>query len=371
MIMKKIVCLILVCVCPLVALADDTGEAKAYDWASALTLEGVNNFQGGLDKGFRGLANLDVTLTIDTSTAGWWENGTVFVYALGDYGKNPSELTGDVQGVSNIATDNAAKLYEFWYEHRFLNESFKVLVGLHDYNSTFYSLESAGLFTMPSFGIGPDTSQVVPSIFATTSTAVHFTVQKNNFYTLLAVYDGVPGDPNNPRGTHIQFDEGDGLFNATEMGFVEDSYKFAVGAWQKTTEEKSVVDDALIDRNQGFYLIGEKHITDDVTVFFQYGAADDAKNQLDEYTGLGVTLKNAMITDDAVGLGVGRAHNGAPFLRANTELEAAETTWELTYLRPIIEHIKVQSSIYYIDSPGMSPDVENALALGLRLYLEI
>jgi porin len=369
--MRKVICVLGFFLFSSVVLADEVSAPQAYEWGVALTLEGVNNLQGGIKKGTKTLGNLDATLTIDTGAADWWENGTLFVYALGDYGKSPSELTGDTQGLSNIATDNAAKIYEFWYEHSFADDAFKVLVGLHDYNSTFYSLDSAGLFTMSSFGIGADTAQVGPSIFATTSTAIHLTFKKDKFYGLLAVYDGVPGDPENPRGTHIQFDDGDGLFKAAEIGLTEDkSYKVGLGFWQKTTEEENVVDGTPLNSNHGFYFIGEKHLSDDLVAFLQYGRADEKKNQLDQYWGTGLTLNNALATDDALGLGVGSAHNGTPFLDANDGLKSSETIWELTYLRPIIEHLNLQTSVYYIDSPSMDPDVDNALALGLRLYIE-
>jgi porin len=126
------------------ALAGEAGESQAYQWSTALTVEAIDNFQGGVAQGTRGLANLDATLAVDTEAAGWWGNGTWFVYMLGDYGKNPSELSGDLQTLSNIATDDALKVYEFWYQHAFVNDSIKLLFGLHDYNSTFYSLDSAG-----------------------------------------------------------------------------------------------------------------------------------------------------------------------------------------------------------------------------------
>jgi len=188
----------------------------AYEWANSITLESVSNLQGGVAEGTRNLANLDLTLAIDTQSAGWWNNGSVFIYVLGNYGKAPSDLTGDLQTISNIQTDNNLKLYEFWYEHSFADGAVKLLAGLHDYNSTFYSLESAGLFTTSSFGIGPEVAQVGSSIFSTTSAAIHLTIAGEHQYLLLATYDGVAGDPDHPRGTHIQFKQSDGLFNAIE-----------------------------------------------------------------------------------------------------------------------------------------------------------
>ena len=157
--------------------AEEDAEPAAYALAGALTLESVTNLDGGVKEGTRQLANLDITLAIDTAQANWWNNGEWFMYVLGDTGKDPAEYIGGMQGISNIATDESLKVYEFWYQHSFADGSIKVLFGLHDYNSTFYSLEASGLYNHPSFGIGPDTSQVGPSIFSTTSTALHFTFQ--------------------------------------------------------------------------------------------------------------------------------------------------------------------------------------------------
>jgi porin len=96
-----------------------------YQWATALTLESVANLDGGIQEDSSELANIDLTLAIDTDAAGWWGNGEWFVYVLGDTGDNPSDDVGDVQGISNIATDEALKLYEFWYQHSFADDSVK------------------------------------------------------------------------------------------------------------------------------------------------------------------------------------------------------------------------------------------------------
>lgn len=348
--------------------ADST---PAYEWANALTLESVTNLQGGVAKGTRNLANLDLTLAIDSQAAGWWNGGSVFIYVLGNYGKAPSDLTGDLQTISNIQTDNNLKLYEFWYEHSFADGGIKLLAGLHDYNSTFYSLDSAGLFTTSSFGIGPDTSQVGPSIFSTTSAAIHLTLAGEHQYLLLATYDGVAGDPDHSHGTHIKFKKSDGLFNAIEWGVkYEGAYKLAVGAWQHTAEVDNPVDGSSSDSNSGFYLIGEKYIGENIAAFFQYGQADADKNQLDSYIGAGVTLSNAWVDEDVLGIAFASAQNGSPFLQMNADLLSKENIWELSYLRPVTSAVSVQASLYAIDNPSMAADIDNALALGLRAYIE-
>ena len=346
------------------------GAKDAYKFAGGLTLEDIANLRGGIASGNCGLANLDLTLTIDTQAAGWWDNGSWFIYALGDYGRDPAKLTGDSQTISNIATENTAKIFEFWYKHHFANDTVQLLVGLHNYNSAFYALDSASLFSAASFGIGTDTAQVGPSIFATTAMATQLKYQQGSYYAEVAAYDGIPGDPHNPHGTHIQFNKGDGVFTAVESGFQQDkSYKIALGAWHTNAHVENPIDGNSSHFNQGAYLIGEYYFTDNWVAFTQIGSADSRYNAVDHFWGGGLRHNNFLADGDAIGLGFGLAQNGDPYLEVNPGLESAETIYELVYARPLMLHLSMKSSLYYIQNPGMSPDLANALALGMRLYI--
>lgn len=346
-------------------------EPLPYVWANALTLESLSNLHGGVERGTRNLANLDLTLVVDTQAAGWWSDGTLFVYALGTYGKPPSVLTGELQTLSNIEAYNNLTLYEFWYQHSFANGAVKLLVGLHDYNSTFYSLDSAGLFTLSSLGIGPEIAQVGPSIFPTTAAAVHLTFTRGEQYFLIAAYDGVPGDPQHPHGTHVVFNRSDGVLTAAEWGFAsEKNYKIALGGWQTTAEVESPIDAKPSDNNYGYYLIGEKYFSENLAAFFQYGYADSKKNQLDDYVGMGITYNELWIANDAIGLGYAQVKNSDPYLSVYPDVLAAERVVELTYAFPLTEKLHMQASLYHVEHPSMEPDVDNTLALGVRLYIE-
>jgi porin len=346
--------------------------ASPYDWTAALTLEAVSNLQGGANTGTSGLTNLDLTVTIDTEMLGWWSGGELFIYGLGNSGDNPSEDVGDLQGISNIATDSAAKIYEFWYRHSVANGQVKLLFGLHDYNSTFYSLDAASLFTHPSFGIGPDTSQVGPSIFSTTAAALLLSIERDTKYLLLGLYDGIPGDPNNPQGTHIQFDKNDGTFIGLEAGLnLADHYKLGLGIWQHSAEVQNPISDALDRDNSGLYVIAEKSINKNQSLFLQFGRADDQSNQLEYYFGTGASVKNIVHDGDALGLALAHARNGASFMAANPPSKHAETAYELSYRTPVIKHLSVQTSLYYIQNPSMDIAFKNALAVGFRAYLEL
>ena len=347
-------------------------DVEPYTWSNVLTLESLTNLQGGNKTGTRNLANLDLSLSVDTQSAGWWNDGTLFVYVLGTHGKPPSDLTGELQTLSNIEAYNNLTLYEFWYQQSFVEGAIKLLVGLHDYNSTFYSLDSAGLFALSSLGIGPDIAQIGPSIFPTTSAAIHLNLSHNDQYFLVAAYDGVPGDPEHRHGTHIVFKKSDGILTAVEWGFAnEGNYKFGLGGWHTSAEVESPIDGNLIDKNVGYYVIGEKYLHEKLAVFFQYGRADKDKNQLSSYAGAGITYNELWVDDDEIGLGYARATNSSAFLNENPDLLSAETVVELTYARPLMEKLNFQTSIYYVENPSMDPEVDNSVALGVRLYIEL
>ena len=342
-----------------------------YEFDGAITLESVSNFSGGVERGSRQLANLDLTWAIDTASADWWSGGQFFVYLLGDTGGDPSEMTGDIQEISNIAAENSFKLYEFWYEHSFVDGHVQLLLGLHDFNSRFYSLDASGLFTHASFGIGPDTSQAGPSIFPTTAMSVNLRLTGELQYLQLGVYDGVPGDPDKPRGTHIKFAADDGLFTVLEVGLAEaEQFKIGLGGWWHTAKFDSPVSGEREDNNHGVYLLAEKYWGENLASFVQIGQADKQVNQLENYYGAGLVLSNWLKAEDAIGLAVAQARNGQPFLAANPDLLRAETAWELSYLFPWLDALSLQASLYYIEHPSMDKNIEAAMAVGTRVYVE-
>jgi porin len=273
--------------------------------------------------------------------------------------------------ISNIATDEALKIYEFWYQHSFMDESVSVLFGLHDYNSTFYTLESAGLFTHPPFGIGPDTSQVGPSIFLLrlldyiSLFAVTINIYWLRFtmaFPVIRIIRAAPISSSIAATVYSVRPNGAGQMKRKD--------KVGLGVWQQTAEVENPVNGELIDDNKGVYFIAEKNINDVVAIFIQLGQAEAELNQLEYYGGMGITFASFWLEGDGLGLAVGQARNGDPYLAANNELRRAETAWEFTYFAPLVEHVSAQASVYYIQNPLMDRTLEDAVALGARVYIE-
>lgn len=128
-------------------------EQKGVTAEAVLTTDFLYNTHGGVKKDGTILGNMDLTFKVDTAKAGWWQKGSLFFYFLGNVGSNPpmTEIVGDVQTSSNIEATHAVKLYEAWYEHRFINDRVSILAGLHDFNSEFDALEYVSLFLNSSF----------------------------------------------------------------------------------------------------------------------------------------------------------------------------------------------------------------------------
>lgn len=365
-------------------------ESRGITSEAVLTTDFLYNTRGGVEEDGAVLGNFDLTFEVDTAKTGWWENGTFFFYFLGDFnfGGPMTEITGDLQTASNIEADEAFKLYEAWYEHHFADDRLSLLVGLHDFNGEFDVLEYASLFINSSFGISPDISQTGPSIFPTTSLAARLKVQPSDrSYVMAAVYDGVPGDPDDPPSTAIILKEEDGVFAAIEAGLSEGEpgqaayYKVAAGAWVHTAEVENF-DGQPHDDNHGFYLIGEKTLyaeTDDgqgLGAFIQLGFSDEDWNQIASYWGAGLNYTGIVPgrDHDVAGLAVASARNGDKFMEFIKEAEGAgvehtETAIELTYRAEVRPWLFVQPDLQYIINPSMNPSIDNALQVGARVEM--
>ena len=88
------------------------------------------------------------------------EGVTLFGYALYNNGHVLSDaLVGSAQGISNIESVHALRLYELWMQWHGGANPGSVRVGLYDLNSEFDAIDTASLFMNPSHGIGADFAQ--------------------------------------------------------------------------------------------------------------------------------------------------------------------------------------------------------------------
>lgn len=343
------------------------------------TVDLLSVVDGGIERGFESPASFDLTLTLDTEAAGLWRHGSFLVYWLGNTGGDPSRRAGDLQRASNIETTDTFKLFEATYEHSFLDDSLALLVGLHDMSSDFYATEYGGLFLNSSFRIGIDTAQVGPSIFSTTALGARLRwVPGTPVYVLAAVYDGIPGDPREEKGTQVKFGSNDGVFAIGEIGVCgsdEDHYKLGIGGWYHSAQFEDAAGN-IRDENSGAYTVAEGQLWSDggnrkLGVFGQAGFADSKRNRIGIYLGGGIGLAGLLPgrSEDVIGVAVAHARNGYAFLRSNPGAEDAETAIEATYLIVPWRGIRLQPNLQYIVNPGTDRAVDDALIVGTRIQV--
>lgn len=373
------------------ALAQENSAQAESFWdgttgSATLTSDTLDNVRGGVRRGATVVNNLDLVSEIDTAKAHLWNGGRFRGYIIADWGGSPINYTGALQNNSNIDAPDTAKIYEAFYEHTLFDESLSVLVGLHNYNSEFDVAEYGGLFLNASSGIGQDLAQVAPSIFPTSAIGVRVKLQPTErIYGLFGLYDGVPGDSNNEKWSHIIFKRSEGLFYAAEVGLhstEEESpsnlYKISLGSWYKSSD---FTDYREVSRgnNHGFYLTLDKSIfresdtAQGLGAYLQFGIAPGDRNQTDRYIGAGLQYTGLfpLRDNDIFGIALARAENSDRFESETDQSADAENLIELTYRAPLTEWLTLQPDIQYVVHPGAATTYPNALVLILRAQMTL
>ncbi len=350
------------------------------------------NMSGGHATGNRYLDNIDITLEANTGPVFGLENLRFFAYALHDHGNQLSDqLTGSAQGISNIETDGALRLFEVWTEWQMSSTPGSFRVGLYDLNSEFDSIETAGIFVNPSSGIGPDFSQAGrngPSIFPNTSLALRYATKRGRWSFQSAMLDGVPGDPDHPERTHVSLSNRDGLLLANEVNYQPaNGSRLGFGYWRYTAAFEDLVatdeaDEPLTRHdNDGFYAIAEspymfgrdKEVG--TRFFVRVGATESRINPIEHYYGFGGVYNGRIGSrlSDQIGLAVSIAELGMPSIALMSEQSGKpwkrETIVELTYRADISGWLMIQPDIQYIQHPGMDRSTDSAWLIGLRFQV--
>lgn len=381
---------------------NSTLEEKGIEFEFQYTGEVFSNVSGGNSRNSAYLDNIDIIFNFDLQKLIGWNGARMITYFLGNYGESPCQYTGALQGISNIAAHSTWKLYEFWIEQN-INDDFSILLGLFDLNSEFDNRESSCIFINPSHGIGPEfalTGKNGPSIFPTTSLALRLNYNPLSMVNIrTAIFDGIPGNPENPNGTSIILDENDGIlfsseitYSNNEIEFGKNYFKYSIGGWYYTGEfEKIYTIKNEIGRNfqignYGIYaslenqLFSENDYSDQgLCSFIRYGIADKNINPVDYYLGIGAIYKGLIHgrDDDILGIALAASHNSENyknFMRnedSGNTIEEFEYIIELTYSLHIFEYLQIQPDLQLVINPSGGTKSNHALALGTRLQLSL
>lgn len=369
-----------------------TGHRQALNEAGIepaliLTVDYAKPVAGGSDHDPAVIGNADLIVDIDAEKSLGWTGAEFFLYVLGNHhhtagdGEFLTDKIGNAQVASNIEAPSAIKIYEFWYDQTFL-KTWSARFGLYDLNSEFDVIESAAGLINSSFGIGADFAQSGangPSIFPATSLALRLRyAQDNGVYAQYALFDGVPGDPDNERGTHVQLGGGDGVLQALEAGFVQAAgaaqrfRKFAVGLWRYNPEHSGIAAGDAVPQtahNLGYYVLAEYQLLQEsadpaqgLGVFLRFGQADDDINAIRTYTGAGASYYGLFDGREAdqLSIGIAVAHFGDAFTEAEfaagNDTSQREWVYEISYRAQLLPWFALQPDLQLIRDPVSGAD---------------
>jgi porin len=395
------------------------------------TSEVLGNATGGLHQSadYDGLTQMAVQM--DTQRAFGFYGGTFNASALQIHGRSLSADNLDtLQTSSGIEADRATRLWELWYDQKFLDEDrLDMKLGQQSLDQEFMVSQNANLFVNTMFGWPMLPSADLPGggpAYPLSALGARMRAKPTNSITILTgIYNGSPvsdksGDPQqqNPSGTsfplnggalaiaEIQYaypslgsmvgpDEVAPLSGTYKLGFWYDTENFADQELNNTGGSQAAGGNPL--EHQGDYAIyavadqmiwqsdepGEAEHT--LNIFARaMGTPESDRNLIDFSMNAGLTLHEPFEhrDDDTAGIGMGYAHISTraaaldqdyTALGTNMSARSAETYVEATYQYQVTPCWQLQPDFQYVFNPGgriLNPDtnqrIGNEAVIGLR-----
>jgi porin len=377
------------------AAASDSIEERSYllgdlgrsSWSEAgyrLDVLAINdlfaNTTGGNQRGGGIMGSLNAILTIDTATAGWWDDGELVLYGVGIYGRRPSKVVGDYQWTDSFEGLDTIEPYQAYYQHAFADGRVKFLAGIVDYTLEFAVANYSFAFINSSFWTPSTITQIPYSFWPNTGLGARILAKpSDDTYLLAGVYDAKPTDFDRVRAVDLELSARDGAYSITELGFEtadeKDLYtKLGFGAWYSSGEFTDAMGEER-SSNYGTYVVGQRELWREAEgsdqglgAFFHLGTAKKDRNFNSAYVGGGVRYKGFFEhrDQDVLGAGVAIAKTSEAYRAIAPETDSTEQAFELFYRIQVVPSVALTPDIQYVRNPGMNPAYDDAVVLYVR-----
>ncbi len=376
------------------------------------TSEVLGNLTGGVHRGadYDGLTQ--AILQLDTNRAFGWHGGLLNVSALQIHGRNLSaDNLMTLQTASGIEADRSTRLWEFWYQQKFLEEDrLDIKIGQQSLDQEFIVSQNASYFLNTMFGWPMVPSADLPGggpAYPLSALGVRLRARPIDSITVLAgVFNGSPvrynyGDPQmrNPSGTsfplnggvlvfaEIQYsypslgtmlypDQGTPLSRVYKLGFWYDSENFADRLFDNNglslANPASNGNPLNHHGNFSVYAVMDQMLWADpgegdrtINFFMRVmGTPQANRNLIDVSVNAGLTFHEPILHRDAdtfgIGMGWAKVSQAAATLDRDTgfytntffPVRTSETYLEVTYQYQLTPAIQVQPDMQYVFNPG-------------------
>jgi len=376
------------------------------------TSEYLGNVSGGTSKGFQYDGLTTITMQVNTQRAFGLYGGLFNVSALNIHGTNLSaDNLSTLQTASGIEADRGTRLWELWYDQKFLDEDrLDVKIGQQSLDQEFMVSTNALYFVNTMFGWPMLPSADLPGggpAYPLSALGARVAVRPVDGVQILAgVFSATPvsrpdGDPQVVNHNGLSFPVGHGTMSIVEAQFsypslgsmVEPDEKpalgwtYRIGAWynsQQFADQRYDTDgNSLADPNSNgtgrphhgdyaFYAVADHLVWRDsldpnrtVALFgrLMWTPLKD-RNLIDMSLNAGMVFHSPFRyrTDDTFGVGVGYAHvsrqasdldrDTNAFNGTTSPVRGAEKFIELTYQYQFKPWMQIQPDIQYVFNPG-------------------
>lgn len=376
------------------------------------TSEGVGNVRGGTKQGFEYEGLTQMVLQVDTQRAFSWYGGTFNASALQIHGRNLSaDNLATLQTASGVEADRATRLWELWYQQKFLEEDrLDVKIGQQSLDQEFMVSQNASYFVNTMFGWPMLPSANLPGggpAYPLSALGVRVRTRPIDSLTLLGgVFNGSPvannsGDPQQQNASGTSFPLNGGVLAIAELQYAYPSLGtmvradeseplarlYKLGTWYDTERFADLRFDSVgrsladpggtgIPRtHRGDYAIyavadqmvwrSFKEPDRTINVFVRAMGTDEGDRNLIAFSlNAGLTFHEPFLhrDNDTFGLGMGYAkvashasnldRDTAFFTRSFFPARGAETYLEATYQYQATPWWQLQPSIQYVFDPG-------------------
>jgi porin len=396
------------------------------------TSEVLGNVTGGSNQGFEYDGLTQMVLQLDTQRAFGLHGGTFDVSGLQIHGRDLSADNLDtLQTASGIEADRASRLWEVWYDQKFLNEDrLDVKIGQQSLDQEFIVSQNALLFVNTMFGWPVLPSYDLPGggpAYPLSDLGVRFRWRPTDSITLLAgAFNGSPVSNNNApdsqaenaTGTKFPLNNGElfigeiqysypaigsmvysdksPLSGTYKLGFFYDTDSFADQENDDTgLSLANPASDGNPRNHQGdyaFYGVMDQMLWSDpededadrtVNLFARAeGAPQQDRNLVDIGANLGLTFHEPIPHrgDDTLGVGAGytKVGDGAAALDRDTNsfggtsfpVQSSEEFLEVTYQYQLTPWCQLQPDFQYVFNPGAGVPNPNS-STGQRIKDEV
>lgn len=376
------------------------------------TSEVLGNVTGGSRTGaaYDGLTQMQ--LQLDTNRAFGWHGGTFNVSALQIHGTNLSaDNLMTLQTASGIEADRSTRLWELWYQQKFLDEDrMDVRIGQQSLDQEFMVSQNANYFVNTMFGWAMVPSADLPGggpAYPLSALGVRLRARPADSLTfLVGVFNGSPSPSNagNPQrvngsgtsfplnggvmviaemqysypslGTMLYADQAEPLARTYKLGFWYNSERFADQQFDNLGLSLANPMSSGVPRQHrgefGIYAVADQLVWVDpaetdrtINVFARVMAAPQAdRNLVTLSLNAGITMHEPFLhrDDDTFGIGMGYAKVSgsasaldgatAAYTGAFVPKRGGETFVEMTYQYQATPWWQIQPDIQYVFNPG-------------------